>query len=414
MSFFTSFQRRSFQVPQYSNFKFERESLFNDKNINNAIKIIAKQVNLLELQKLKKQENIQKMKLIKENREKEKEKEKETEKSKQPVKVSYKKGWFTGTLVNNKREGFGKYEFPNGNVYEGEWKNNSIHGRGIMNYKSGNISFYNGEWKNNKWNGIGTKICKNGIIYRGIWKDGKLNLNEEITFTNPKDGTIFKGYMKDGKKHGNGVIIYKTGYVYEGIWKNNHKSDYGILKKGTEKHLQYWRNNALVESLEISTNLKFKKENFDNITIINEDDFTSEELDLISCPIGIYRICPVVTPCGHKFCKTELEKYNNKNNNMSCPLCRTRIDYYHEDKETKEIIKKCQFKVKDIQIDSELFVKCYQFFNKWYHCQKMNVPYTYFCDGDTTSDDDVDDSDESDESEYENGEIFEDLEYYED
>ena len=128
---------------------------------------------------------------------------------------------------------------------------------------------------------------------------------------------------------------------------------------------------------------------------------------------GVYRIIPVITSCGHKFCKMEIEKYNNNSGKMNCPLCRTKIDFYKNDKQTQEIIKKCQFAVGGKPIDTETFIQCYQFFNKWSHCQKMNVPYTYFYDGDTTSDDESEYESENEseyESEYE-GEIEYEDEY---
>ena len=40
-------------------------------------------------------------------------------------------GKFIGTLINNKKEGKGKYIYNNGHKYEGEYKNNLRDGRGI-------------------------------------------------------------------------------------------------------------------------------------------------------------------------------------------------------------------------------------------------------------------------------------------
>ena len=40
-------------------------------------------------------------------------------------------GKFIGTLINNKKEGNGKYIYNNGHKYEGEYKNNLRDGRGI-------------------------------------------------------------------------------------------------------------------------------------------------------------------------------------------------------------------------------------------------------------------------------------------
>ena len=40
------------------------------------------------------------------------------------------------------------YFFKDGDVYDGEWKNGDMHGKGIYYYISGEI--YEGEWKNGK------------------------------------------------------------------------------------------------------------------------------------------------------------------------------------------------------------------------------------------------------------------------
>ena len=57
---------------------------------------------------------------------------------------------------------------------------------------------YDGEWKDNKWDGKGKMIYSNGIIYEGIWKNGKMvNIRKNNWFTN---GTIYKSLWKDDNK----------------------------------------------------------------------------------------------------------------------------------------------------------------------------------------------------------------------
>ena len=58
--------------------------------------------------------------------------------------------------------------------YEGFFKENKIEGNGTMKWRNGNI--YQGEMKNGKMNGRGRFIPKDGIPSEGIFKDNiKIN-----------------------------------------------------------------------------------------------------------------------------------------------------------------------------------------------------------------------------------------------
>ena len=43
-------------------------------------------------------------------------------------------------------DGFGELTFPNGDKYEGEWKDGEINGQGTMSFENGGT--YMGEWEN--------------------------------------------------------------------------------------------------------------------------------------------------------------------------------------------------------------------------------------------------------------------------
>ena len=68
-------------------------------------------------------------------------------------------------------EGRGKYTYPHGDKYEGEWKNGEFHGQGT--YTSPDGRKYEGEFKDGKQNGQGTYIYHDGRKYEGEFKDGK-------------------------------------------------------------------------------------------------------------------------------------------------------------------------------------------------------------------------------------------------
>ena len=69
------------------------------------------------------------------------------------VKVYSSGDKYIGSFKFGKREGFGKIQSPlhNGNVYEGQFKNGVRDGKGIYRWKNGKV--YKGYWKNDKIEG---------------------------------------------------------------------------------------------------------------------------------------------------------------------------------------------------------------------------------------------------------------------
>ena len=49
------------------------------------------------------------------------------------------------------RQGQGKCDSKNGDVYQGEWKKNKFNGQGTRHYADG--TSYSGDWKNHKRHG---------------------------------------------------------------------------------------------------------------------------------------------------------------------------------------------------------------------------------------------------------------------
>ena len=43
---------------------------------------------------------------------------------------------YQGELRNEKRNGKGRYDYPNGDVYVGQWKNDKFHGQGVFIYQN--------------------------------------------------------------------------------------------------------------------------------------------------------------------------------------------------------------------------------------------------------------------------------------
>ena len=119
----------------------------------------------------------------------------------------YDDGRYNGRIVNNKREGIGTFYYIDGKIYKGEWKNDKIEGRGIMKYKKEEKEEeYEGEFKNNKKEGKGIMRYNNGDKYEGFWKDDKKEGKGTLYY---RGGNIFEGYWKDDKKDGKGIVYGK-------------------------------------------------------------------------------------------------------------------------------------------------------------------------------------------------------------
>ncbi|KND00874.1 uncharacterized protein SPPG_03976 [Spizellomyces punctatus DAOM BR117] len=69
---------------------------------------------------------------------------------------------FEAEIVNDRIEGKGRYIFPDGNIYVGDFKDGQFHGSGTVHFKDGGK--YEAQWKN----GValsGTYTFKDGLEY---------------------------------------------------------------------------------------------------------------------------------------------------------------------------------------------------------------------------------------------------------
>ena len=140
-----------------------------------------------------------------------------------------------------------KHKYPNGDVYDGEWKNKAPNGMGVMMYVTGEIysgfwvngvregtgamSFqngdeYSGEWKADVFSGEGKMIYANKDVYEGFWEGGKQQGNGKMTYA---DGSSYDGSWEAGVFHGLGTRIYPNGDVYNGAWVAGDQSGSGVM-----------------------------------------------------------------------------------------------------------------------------------------------------------------------------------------
>ncbi len=78
-------------------------------------------------------------------------------------------GWYTHIHTHafhmflrqdDKRHGYGVYNWTNGDCYKGEWFEGRMHGEGCFEWANGDE--YVGEWKCGRMHGHGKKVMANG------------------------------------------------------------------------------------------------------------------------------------------------------------------------------------------------------------------------------------------------------------
>ena len=124
----------------------------------------------------------------------------------------------------------------NQKIYEGEYRNDLRHGKGVAifednvvfegiyncgSFESGRLDIdgnvYEGTFENNLFHGNGTFCWKNGDKYEGEFCNGAITGRGILGYW---DGTIYVGELVDGYEHGHGVIYFTDGTKFEGIFEH--------------------------------------------------------------------------------------------------------------------------------------------------------------------------------------------------
>lgn len=85
--------------------------------------------------------------------------------------------------------GSGRFSFPDGSFYEGEWKEiNGIKSRDGMGLFSSGPESYKGSWVNDAMEGDGTYTFASGAVYSGSFAQNKFNGNGKYQYA---DGAYY-------------------------------------------------------------------------------------------------------------------------------------------------------------------------------------------------------------------------------
>ena len=109
--------------------------------------------------------------------------------------------------------GVASWTWPNGNRYDGEFRDGKKNGHGVITRPNGDR--YDGEFRDGKNNGHGALTLANGVRYDGGFRDDKYNGRGVMTWPN---GDRYDGEFLDDKRNGYGVYTRTNGERRAGQW----------------------------------------------------------------------------------------------------------------------------------------------------------------------------------------------------
>ncbi|KEG01873.1 hypothetical protein YYE_03392 [Plasmodium vinckei vinckei] len=167
---------------------------------------------------------------------------------------------YIGETENKKRHGYGFYIYEDIKaIYQGQWKENSKNGYGILYNK--NDVIYSGEWLNNISHGFGCSYKKKKI-YFGCYKYGLMN---GVGIVKKNKGLNLCLFKSNAKKVG--IEISKNMEINICLYKDNEI----YFKNKLTKYFPYYKDNNISQN--IQTEVFYKILNIDKLAIDNEIEY---------------------------------------------------------------------------------------------------------------------------------------------
>ncbi|KAK7194410.1 MORN repeat/FYVE zinc finger containing protein [Novymonas esmeraldas] len=135
------------------------------------------------------------------------------------------------------RHGVGLMRYFNGDVYEGEWRDNCRHGRGTLRRPDGEV--YDGDWAVDQRHGHGKILFHNGSLFKGCMEHDQRSGEGIMRFAN---GDEYFGHFVKDCIDGHGTMRYRNGDVYEGAWRDHlrhGRGRYTLKRTGATMHGEF-------------------------------------------------------------------------------------------------------------------------------------------------------------------------------
>lgn len=152
-------------------------------------------------------------------------------------KFNYENGYYDGFWLDNKKHGYGMYNWKDAGKYIGSWTNNKMEGYGV--YIAENNDNIIGQYKNGELNGLGI-TATDSSWKQGEYTDGNLMVAYDFYSTDNAmgctagdcygkygrykwdNGDVFVGFFKQGKLY-MGTYTFANGDKYSGMFNNNNQ-----------------------------------------------------------------------------------------------------------------------------------------------------------------------------------------------
>ena len=118
---------------------------------------------------------------------------------------------YQGSYSAGRRHGQGTWWAANGDIYDGEWRDDQAAGRGVLRFAAGGR--YEGDFRSFRFHGKGIWVGPNGDRYEGGFADGEFEGKGILTYA---DGGSYEGEFAAGQFQGLGELRIATGEVFAG------------------------------------------------------------------------------------------------------------------------------------------------------------------------------------------------------